>query len=48
MEIEEEKHLGAPMLLTIVLVCPPIPKKEDLQGAVLSDTKCPSQDYNVV
>lgn len=43
MEIEEEKHLGAPMLLTIVLVCPLIPKREDLQGAGPCDTKHPSR-----
>lgn len=48
MEIEEEKHIGAPMLLTIALVDTMlIPKKEDLQGAGLSDTKCPCRTIMV-
>lgn len=44
MEIEEVKHLGPAMLLTIAPVGTMlIPKKEDLQGAGLSDSKCPSK-----
>lgn len=48
MEMEEEKHIGALMPLTIALVGTKlIPKKEDLQGAGLSDTKCPSRTIMV-